>query len=139
MILDIYQKPLQLDKFTGLEYLYLCGNDPHRPVGDITLQCIQDVCLPHVRIYRASKENIKLLKECFVMVLENARDELKYQLAAAANVTEEIVPLMKEAVEGKFEIFEFKGVAEPSGGDIHFIALDPKVTREVIENSVPWS
>ncbi len=119
MILSIYQKRFDEQEFEGVEYIALCGSDPHSPYGDIILQCLEQVCIVHIRIYRPTKENIDSLKiDLNVFLKEQAKNKLGYSFVATGNISLKIFNMFKDSILKEFRIYQ------PTEADVFLIALD---------------
>ena len=131
MILNIYQRPFDEEGFKGLEYIALCGEDLNAPYGDVILQCLDQVCIVHMRIYRPSRENIDAFKEDFNNVLrEQARDVLKYPFVVTGDIPFKIFDIFKDTVVRDFKVYESleaKNLKLSSGRGIFLIALTDEI------------
>lgn len=132
MILDTYQKTINLQGHEGIEYMYLCGNDMRNPVGDFVAQCFPEVCMLHLRVYVVNKKSIDLLKESLIEVLEEVEDKLEYDLAVVV-VNEKSEPILGQALEGKRKFYKIDDLL-PTGMPVYIIALKDTITEEVVEN-----
>ncbi len=131
MILNIYQRPFDEEGFKGIEYIALCGEDLNAPYGDVILQCLEQVCIVHMRIYRPSRENINAFKEDFNNVLrDHARDILKYSFVVTGDIPIKIFDIFKDTVIRDFRIYEsLKGrdLKLTKGRGIFLIALNDEM------------
>ncbi len=119
MILSVYQKRFDDQAFEGVEYIALCGSDPHSPYGDIILQCLEQICIVHIRIYRPSKENLDNFKIDFNTFLkEQARDKLGYSFVATGSLPVKIFDIFKDSVLKEFKVYQ------PTEANVFLIALD---------------
>lgn len=128
MILSIYQKRFDDQNFEGVEYIALCGSDSNSPYGDIILQCLEQICLVHIRIYRPTKENIDALKiDLNVFLKEQAKNKLGYSFVATGEIDLKIFNMFKDSIIKEFRLYQ------PTDANVFLIALDDIEFKEDVK------